>query len=133
MNRQEFLSNNARKKIIIAAVDKEAVENLTPALANEGYEAIGCYTVNEVLEHEHEHIDAFLINVDFDGNNGSQLVELVRQLKVGEKMPILVCAENQNSEGVIEALNAGADDYIFRPCAARDIVARIEASIAARH
>lgn len=125
MDHHEYLSNNSRLKVIIAESNPDIAAMLIPALANENFTAIGCSAVNEVLEYEHDHIDALLVNVDFDDYSGSQLIEHVRQLPIGKSIPIIAYSNSEDSNDVLDTLNSGADDYLLMPFTARDVALKV--------
>lgn len=125
MKQSDFMSSNSRQKILLADNDIRIYNELVSSMANEGFQIIHCTSINDVLEYEHENISAVVADVLFDKDNGSQLIELVRQLPIGKNMPIIVTAPIESSSEVIVALNAGADDYIFKPFTARELARRI--------
>ena len=58
---------------------------------------------------------------DIDG------VELTRRLREWSQMPILVLSAVGEEDRKVEALAAGADDYVTKPFGPRELVARLEA------
>lgn len=112
-------------RILIAGTDAKFIEKLKLSLANEGHNVIECTSINDVLNHEHEKVDAYIVDINSDNDNAQQLVELVRQLPSGQNLPIMVSSDHNHFDQVIVALNAGADDYILRPYPARELITRI--------
>jgi two-component system KDP operon response regulator KdpE len=60
---------------------------------------------------------------DFDG------VEVVRRIRAWSPMPILVLSARTHERSKIEALDAGADDYVTKPFAIGELLARIRAAL----
>jgi two-component system KDP operon response regulator KdpE len=60
---------------------------------------------------------------DFDG------VEVIRRIRSWSPMPILVLSARVHERSKIEALDAGADDYVTKPFAIGELLARIRAAL----
>ncbi len=60
---------------------------------------------------------------DIDG------VELTRRLREWSEMPILVLSAVGEEDSKVEALAAGADDYVTKPFGPRELIARLEAAL----
>ena len=60
---------------------------------------------------------------DIDG------VELTRRLREWSEMPIVVLSAVGEEDRKVEALAAGADDYVTKPFGPRELVARLEAAL----
>ncbi len=56
-------------------------------------------------------------------------VELTRRLREWSEMPILVLSAVGEEDRKVEALAAGADDYVTKPFGPRELVARLEAAL----
>jgi two-component system KDP operon response regulator KdpE len=54
-------------------------------------------------------------------------IELCRELRFWSRMPILVLSGVQDEEQKVRALEAGADDYVTKPFAPGELVARLRA------
>ena len=54
-------------------------------------------------------------------------VEVCRRLREWSQMPILVLSAVGEEQEKVRALEAGADDYVTKPFASRELVARLEA------
>jgi two-component system, OmpR family, KDP operon response regulator KdpE len=64
-----------------------------------------------------------LVLPDLDG------VEVTRRLREWSEMPILVLSAVGEEEQKVDALAAGADDYITKPFGTRELVARLRAAL----
>jgi two-component system response regulator RegX3 len=56
-------------------------------------------------------------------------VEFVRLLRSRSEVPVIVLATLDDEDGVVTALEAGADDVVALPARARELVARVRAAI----
>lgn len=62
---------------------------------------------------------------DMDG------IEVIRGIRRWSSLPILVLSARAQEQHKIEALDAGADDYIIKPCGVGELLARVR--VALRH
>jgi two-component system KDP operon response regulator KdpE len=60
---------------------------------------------------------------DMDG------VEVIRGLRGWTRVPIIVLSARQTSGGKVEALDAGADDYVTKPFGMDELMARLRAAV----
>lgn len=58
---------------------------------------------------------------DLDG------VEVLRRIRAISRIPVIVLSARQQSDDKVEALDEGADDYVTKPFAMRELVLRIRA------
>jgi len=56
-------------------------------------------------------------------------VELCRQLREWSAIPVIVLSAIDEEHHKVRALNAGADDYVTKPFAPRELVARLRAAL----
>jgi two-component system KDP operon response regulator KdpE len=56
-------------------------------------------------------------------------IDVCRRLREWSDMPILVLSAMDEEESKIEALRSGADDYVTKPFAHGELVARVEAAL----
>jgi two-component system KDP operon response regulator KdpE len=96
-------------------------------LRDAGFEAVTAATGEEALDlaavkpPEAAILDLML--PDIDG------VEVTRRLREWTQMPILVLSAVGEEDRKVEALAAGADDYVTKPFGPRELVARLQAAL----
>jgi two-component system KDP operon response regulator KdpE len=71
--------------------------------------------------------DAVLLDVDMPGMGGLEACRSIRH-SVG-RLPILMLSAMDTEDDKVVALNAGADDYITKPCGIRELTARLRAAV----
>ena len=69
--------------------------------------------------------DALLLSFDLPDRNGLDLIRSIRRWTID--LPLLVVSWHGATEIKIDALVAGADDYVVRPCQPAELVARLQA------
>jgi two-component system KDP operon response regulator KdpE len=74
-----------------------------------------------------EPFDAVLLDINMPGMGGIEVCRLMR--KAAPRLPILMLTVQGGEERKVEALDAGADDYITKPFQLRELTARLRAAI----
>jgi two-component system KDP operon response regulator KdpE len=59
-------------------------------------------------------------------------VDLIRDLRTWSDVPVLVLSARTSEEDKVEALDAGADDYLVKPFGASELLARVRAHLRRR-
>ena len=71
--------------------------------------------------------DAVLLDINMPGIGGIEVCRLMR--KAAPRLPILMLTVQGGEERKVEALDAGADDYITKPFQLRELTARLRAAV----
>jgi two-component system, OmpR family, response regulator MprA len=114
---------------ILVVDDERAVrESLRRALELEGYEvelaADGGEALYLLSSDEHEP-DAVLLDVLMPGIDGLEVCRRLR--RSGSRLPVLMLTARAEVENRVEGLDAGADDYVTKPFALEELLARLRA------
>lgn len=70
--------------------------------------------------------DLILLDLGLPDLNG---VEVTRRIREWSHTPIIILSVNDDENGKIEALDAGADDYVTKPFSAGELMARIRVAL----
>lgn len=98
---------------------------LLPALEDEDYEAVGAATAEEGLHAQRRApADYVLVDLMLPGLNG---FECIRQIRRNDDVPIVVVSARDDTHDIVAALEAGADDYVVKPVAIKELTARLRA------
>lgn len=73
--------------------------------------------------------DLVLTDVMMPRLDGFELVRILRSDPAVRDLPIILLSARAGEEARVEGLAAGADDYLTKPFAARELLARIEATL----
>ena len=74
-----------------------------------------------------EDFDAILLDLGLPGRDGLQILKAVRER--GMKTPVLVLTARDSVQDRVAGLDSGADDYMVKPFAFAELVARIRALV----
>ena len=114
---------------ILVVDDERAVrESLRRALELEGYDvelAPDGKAALERLEAEDDQPDAVVLDVLMPGPDGLEVCRRLR--KSGSRVPVLMLTARDEVESRVAGLDAGADDYVTKPFALEELLARLRA------
>ncbi|MFF8292862.1 response regulator [Streptomyces sp. NPDC016309] len=72
------------------------------------------------------HPDVIILDLGLPDMDG---VEVIKGLRGWTRVPILVLSARQTSDEKVEALDAGADDYVTKPFGMDELLARLRAAV----
>jgi two-component system KDP operon response regulator KdpE len=102
---------------------------LRAALAGHGYRVVEAGTVAEAEQLAPGHNpDVYLLDLGLPDGDG---IDLTRRLREWSRAPIIVLSARGREEDKVNALDAGADDYLTKPFGVNELLARLR--VALRH
>ena len=111
--------------VLVIEDDDRIRLSLVMALEDEGYSARGAATAEEGLAAQRAHAaDTVLVDLMLPGIDG---FECIRQLRRADDVPIVVISARDDTHDIVAALEAGADDYVVKPVAIKELSARLRA------
>ena len=113
-------------KILIVEDDQGIQDMLEYALTPEGYKLYQAYTVKQAWEFiESKSPDIVLLDWMLPDNSGIDLLHRIR--KYHSSLPVIMVTARGEEEDRVLGLDVGADDYITKPFAVRELKSRIQA------
>lgn len=113
----------------ILCVDDEPnmLRTLAVNLRARGYEVETAETGEAALEAARRDMpDAVLLDLGLPGLSG---LEVIRSLRNASNVPIVVISARDDEVDKVEALDAGADDYVTKPFGMGELLARVRATL----
>ena len=112
------------KPLILVVEDDASVKNLiTTTLKTHNYRFLtapnGATAVMEASSHNPDIVLLDLGLPDMDG------IEVIRKIRSWSNMPIIVISARSEDTDKIDALDAGADDYLTKPFSVEELLARL--------
>jgi two-component system KDP operon response regulator KdpE len=100
---------------------------LLTILTSQGYSVIEAKTGDEALEKIRcEHPDLILLDVNMPGRSG---IETCREIREASDIPVIILTVRNAERDKVQALDAGASDYVVKPFGADELLARIRATL----
>jgi two-component system KDP operon response regulator KdpE len=113
--------------VLVVDDERQILRALKVILREAGYDVIEAATMEEALDRAAVRPpDAAIVDLMLPDGSG---VELSRRLREWTSMPILVLSAVGEEDAKVEALEAGADDYVTKPFGPRELVARLGAAL----
>ena len=114
-------------KILVVDDERAVRESLRRALELEGYEIELAADGSEALYRLEgtEEPDAIILDVLMPGVDGLEVCRRIRG--TGSKLPVLMLTARTEVEDRVAGLDAGADDYVTKPFALEELLARVRA------
>jgi DNA-binding response OmpR family regulator len=111
---------------ILAVEDDERIRAAVKlALEDEGWTVSEAATGEDALtQFQQEPSDVVLIDIMLPGIDG---FEVCRSIRRGSDVPIVMVTARADTHDVVAGLEAGADDYLTKPFAPKELSARIRA------
>lgn len=112
-------------RILVADDDPQMLRAVRITLSARGYDVVTAVDGTSALEAAiTTHPDLVVIDVGMPGLNG---IEVIAALRGWNPVPVLVVSGRSEPWEKVEALDAGADDYVTKPFSADELLARIRA------
>ena len=114
------------KTLILVVEDDTPVHNLiTTTLKTHDYKYISAKNgAGAIMEASTHNPDIVLLDLGLPDIDG---VEVIEKIRSWSNMPIIVISARSEDSDKIEALDAGADDYLTKPFSMEELLLRIEA------
>ncbi len=113
-------------RILVVEDDRKVARFIQQGLEEEGHavDVAGDGEEGGLLAHVNPY-DVVVLDIQLPKKNGLQLAAELRRERV--TTPILLLTARDSTEDVVRGLDAGADDYLTKPFAFDELVARIRA------
>jgi DNA-binding LytR/AlgR family response regulator len=116
-----------KKKILVIEDEKMVRENISFLLKEEGYTVFACKNGNEGIEKAGEEIpDLIVCDIMMHGKNGYDVLKELSKDNSTKTIPFIFLTAKVDKEDIRTGMNLGADDYLFKPFDADDLLESIE-------
>ena len=113
-------------KVMVVEDDAPVRHLITGSLSAEDYNVIVAHTAAEAV-HLATTRNPYMILLDLGLPDGDG-VEVIKQIRLWAETPIIVISARDEDADKIEALDAGADDYLTKPFSVAELLARLRAT-----
>ncbi|MBC5787355.1 MULTISPECIES: response regulator [Clostridiaceae] len=116
------------KPFLLVVEDDHAVRNLiTTTLETQDYKYHTAVNGNQALmEAVSQHPDIILLDLGLPDIDG---VDVIKKIRTWSNVPIIVISARSEDQDKIDALDAGADDYLTKPFSVQELLARLRVTL----
>lgn len=118
--------------VLLVEDDPTLRSTLSFNLTREGYRVLSAAdgpSALDVVAAEGNSLDLMILDVMLPGLNGYQVLRSVRQR---HDFPVLMLSARGEEQDRVDGLELGADDYVVKPFALRELLARVRANVRRR-
>ena len=113
------------EKILIVEDEEKLARFVELELRHEGYETDKAFDGRSALDKAlGQDYDLILLDIMLPGLNG---LEVLRRLQKEKKTPVILLTARDAVMDKVAGLDAGADDYLPKPFAMKELLARVRA------
>jgi two-component system KDP operon response regulator KdpE len=118
-------------KVLVVDDERQISRALRTSLGANGYEVETSATGTEALELAATWVpDCLILDLGLPDLDG---IEVIRRLRTWTDVPVIVLSVRDARSDKIRALDAGADDYVNKPFAMEELLARMRATLRRAH
>ncbi len=112
-------------RILVVDDEPAMVGAISALVGTAGHQVITAYDGDAALRRfEEEAPDLVLLDLAMPGRDG---VDVCREIRKSSRTPVIVLTGEADELAKVEALDAGADDYVTKPFGKQELLARIRA------
>src|SRR5579864_1691668 len=114
-------------RILVVDDDPQIRRTMKTTLTSRGYEVTDLRSGEEALDKlRTETFDLILLDMNMPGSGG---IETCRAIRSSSDIAIIMLTVRNSEKDKVDALDAGADDYVTKPFSTPELLARIRATL----
>ncbi len=118
--------------VLVVEDDQTLLSTLSYNLRREGFRVLTATDGEAGLataRREGNNLDVIVLDIMLPGMSGFQVL---RQLRTTSDIPVLLLSARGEEQDKVDGLELGADDYVVKPFALRELLARVRAAVRRR-
>jgi len=113
------------RRVLVCDDEPQILRALRVVLREAGFDVVPAETAQEALDRVAvQPPDAAILDLVLPDGDG---IAVCRSIRSWSEMPVILLSAVGDEEEKVRALEAGADDYVVKPFAPRELVARLQA------
>jgi PAS domain S-box-containing protein len=118
------------KATILVADDNADMRQHLKTLLRDKFNVITATNGQEAFDRlKKQDVDLVVSDVMMPGMNGIQLLKALKEYPKTKNIPIILLSARAGEEAKIEGYETGADDYLIKPFAAKELLARVTSHV----
>lgn len=126
---RETINSMTDRRILVVDDEEDLCEILKFNLEMEGYTVDTAHSAEEALTMNPSSYHLLLLDVMMGEISGFRLANMLRKEPETATIPIIFITARDTENDTVTGFNLGADDYIAKPFAIREVLARVKAVI----
>ena len=118
-----------RIRILVIDDEESYCEILKYNLEREGYEVDTAESAEDALRMDLACYQLMIVDIMMERLSGFDFAKRVRNNRATENTPIIFCSALNGEDDTVMGLNIGADDYITKPFAPVEVLARVKSQL----
>lgn len=115
-------------RLLLAEDETLLSDALVTILTHNGFTVDAVYNGTDALTYlEHGEYDGAILDIMMPGRDGLSVLKTIRSQ--GKTLPVLLLTAKGEVDDRVRGLDAGADDYLVKPFAAKELLARIRSML----
>lgn len=119
------LTGPSQGRILVLDSDDTICEMIRTHFGPDGFVVDSCSDVDDIYSLELTDYQLLIIDLNIGDGLGLGVVEQIKQTRDTSSIGVITCSVNMSPSTIINALNAGADDYLLKPFSLRELMARV--------
>jgi len=115
----------AQRRILVLDSDDTICEMIRTYFGPDGFVVDSCSDADDIYSLDITDYQLLIIDLNVGHGLGMSLVEQIKQTRATASIGVITCSQNMSPSTIINALNAGADDYLLKPFSLRELMARV--------
>jgi two-component system KDP operon response regulator KdpE len=117
-------------RILIVDDDPHIRRVMRTTLVAQGYEVADARTAEEAIDKIRAgNYELVLLDMNLPGMGGLEACRVIRGMRASADASIIMLTVRESEKDKVEALDAGADDYVTKPFGTPELLARIRAAL----
>ena len=118
-------------KLLLAEDEKDLANALSVILRHSNYSVDTVYNGEDALDYlENGNYDGAILDIMMPKMDGLTVLKTIRES--GNSIPVLILTAKSDVDDRVRGLDAGADDYLAKPFAMKELLARVRAMLRRR-
>ncbi len=117
-------------RILVVDSDENVCDMIRVHFQPEGFGVDWCSGSSELYNIDVSDYRLLVVDLGIEDDSGLNIIEQVKQSygpEEGRNIAVIACSQRMSPATIINALNAGADDYLLKPFSLRELMARVHA------
>ena len=116
------------KKVLVVDDEASIREMLTLALEISDFKCLEAADIHEAYRLVADELpDIVLLDWMLPGGSGIELLRRLKKEEATKALPVIMLTAKTHEDNVVQGLEVGADDYITKPFAPKELIARMKA------